>query len=76
MRHWYRRSAPGQRKTWVLFGKTNQGKLCGEELYGLVGQGENQFRYGLLKGNPYLRTDYRATITSRFADVAMAVSTV
>lgn len=75
MRHWYRSPAPGQRKTWVLFGKTNQGKLCGKELYALVGHGKCQFRYRLPNGNPYLRTDFRKTITSRFADVAMAMST-
>ncbi len=75
MRHWYRSPTPGQRKTWVLFGKTNQGKLCGKELYSLVGHGKSQFRFRLPKGNPHLRNDNRKTITSRFADVAMAMST-
>ncbi|EEZ4366192.1 hypothetical protein DED51_004054, partial [Escherichia coli] len=38
MRWWCKSPKPGQSKTWVLFGKTNHGKLSGEILYRLVGQ--------------------------------------
>lgn len=37
MRWWCKSPKPGQSKTWVLFGKTNHGKLNGEVLYRLVG---------------------------------------
>ncbi|GHM54148.1 hypothetical protein ECZU51_28180 [Escherichia coli] len=40
MRWWCKSPKPGQSKTWVLFGKTNHGKLSGEILYRLVGQGK------------------------------------
>jgi hypothetical protein len=34
-----------------LFGKTNHGKLSGEILYRLVGQGKKLFRWRLPEGN-------------------------
>ncbi|NIH12453.1 MAG: hypothetical protein G5702_10110, partial [Serratia symbiotica] len=64
----------GQSKTWVLFGKTNNGKLNGEILYRLVGQGKKLFRWRLPEGNPYLRTEVRNT--SRFTEVAMAFASI
>ncbi|KGP37404.1 hypothetical protein GY32_21380 [Escherichia coli] len=67
---------PGQSKTWVLFGKTNHGKLSGEILYRLVGQGKKLFRWRLPEGNPYLRTETRNTYTSRFTEVAMAFASI
>ena len=57
MRWWCKSPKPGQSKTWVLFGKTNHGKLSGEILYRLVGQGKKLFRWRLPEGNPYLRTE-------------------
>ena len=71
MRWWCKSPKPGQSKTWVLFGKTNHGKLSGEILYWLVGQGKKLFRWRLPEGNPYLRTETRNTYTSRFTEVAM-----
>lgn len=44
MCHWCKPPKSGQSKTWVLFGKTNHGKLSGEILYRLVGQGKKLFR--------------------------------
>ncbi|WP_208950418.1 group II intron reverse transcriptase/maturase [Rahnella sp. ChDrAdgB13] len=76
MRRWCKAPQPGQSKTWVLFGKANNGKLCGEILYRLVGQGKKQFRWRLPEGNPYLRTEPRNTLTSRYRDVAMALASV
>ena len=45
MRWWCKSPKPGQSKTWVLFGKTNHGKLNGEVLYRLVGQGKKTFHW-------------------------------
>ena len=74
MRLWFKRPKHCQSKTWVLFGKTNRGHLCGAELYQLVGRGKKQFRWRLPEGNPYLRTEPRNTITSRYTEVAMALA--
>ncbi|HBE6667852.1 TPA: group II intron reverse transcriptase/maturase, partial [Escherichia coli] len=76
MRWWCKPPKPGQSKTWVLFGKTNHGKLSGEILYRLVGQGKKLFRWRLPEGNPYLRTETRNTYTSRFTEVAMAFASI
>jgi len=76
MRTWCKAPKPSQSKTWVVFGKTNNGKLSGEILYRLVGQGKKQFRWRLPEGNPYLRSELRNTWTSRFTEVAMAFASV
>ena len=76
MRWWCKSPKPGQSKTWVLFGKTNHGKLSGEILYRLVGQGKKLFRWRLPEGNPYLRTETRKTYTSRFTEVAMEFASI
>jgi group II intron reverse transcriptase/maturase len=76
MRHWFKAPASGQSKTWVLFGKTNQGLFSGAILYRLVGHGKKRFRWRLPEGNPYLRTESRNTWTSRFPEVAMAFASV
>jgi hypothetical protein len=47
MCRWCKASKPGQSKTWVLFGKTNNGKLSGEILYRMVWQGKKPFRWPL-----------------------------
>ena len=74
MRWWCKSPKPGQSKTWVLFGKTNHGKLSGEILYRLVRQGRKLFRWRLPEGNPYLRTETRNTYTSRYTEVAAFAS--
>lgn len=76
MRWWCKSPKPGQSKTWVLFGKTNHGKLSGEVLYRLVWQGKKLFRWRLPEGNHYLRTETRNTYTSRYTAVAMAFASV
>lgn len=57
MRQWSKAQKPGQSKTWVLFGKTNNGKLSDEILYRVVGQGKKLFCWRLPEGNPYLRQE-------------------
>ena len=74
MRKWFKRPKPDQAKTWVLFGKSNRGNLCGTSLFRLVGSPKLQFRWRLPESNPYLRDEIRNTVTSRYSDVAMAVS--
>ena len=70
---WIKRPAPSQTKTWVLFGKTNQGNQCGISLTRLVSSPKLPFRWRLRETNPYLRREIRNTVTSRYWDVAMAV---
>ena len=71
---WYKAPAPGMSKTWVLFGKTDNGNLFGTSLFRLVGSLKQPFRWRLPESNPYLRTEVRNTVTSYYGDVAMAVS--
>jgi len=70
---WYKRPEPNQAKTGVLFGKTDSGNLYGVSLYRLVSSPKSPFRWRLPESNPYLRVEVRNTLTSRYADVAMAV---
>ncbi len=74
MRKWCKRPEAGKAKTWVLFGKTDNGNLCGVSLSRLVSSPKKPFRFRLPECNPYLRDDDRKTVTSKYGDVAMAVS--
>lgn len=70
-----RRPAEGAAKTWVLWGRTNNGHLCGVALRRLVTSRKLQFRWRNPETNPYLpRTEERNTVTFRYRDVAMAMS--
>ncbi len=70
---WFKQLEPRKAKTWVLFGKTDQGNLYSVSLFLLVGSPKMSFRWRLPESNPYLRFEIRNTVTSRYADVAMAV---
>ena len=70
---WFASPAPGVAKTWVLY-DTAKGRHRRAVLARLVGRPKGQFRWKSPNVNPYLRTDDRATITSRYRDVAMALS--
>lgn len=75
MRQWIRRPADGTAKTWVLFGRSGNGHLCGITLRRLVTSRKDQFRWRNPPTNPYLLPDDgRSTVTSRYGDVAMALS--
>lgn len=74
MKKWCKRPTANKAKTWVLFGKSNKGNLCGTSLHRLVSSQKLLFKWRLPENNPYLRNEVRNTITSRYADVAMAVS--
>jgi len=75
MRHWVKHPEDGTAKTWVLFGRSGNGNLCGVTLRRLVTSRKGQFRWRNPIINPYLRQDdARSTVTSRYQDVAMALS--
>ena len=74
MRNWYRSSAEGQAKTWLVYGVSEQGNRVGKALYRLVSSPKAQFRWRNPEANPYIVRDTpRSTITSRYHDVAMAM---
>jgi len=75
MRQWVRRPEKGKAKTWQLFGRSGNGNLCGVTLRRLVTSRKMQFRWRNPDSNPYiLREENRNTVTSRYHDVAMAMS--
>ena len=74
MRAWYRVPAIGQSKTWLIYGRSNQGKAVGKALRRLVTSQKMQFRWRNPERNPYIfRDEFRNTVTSRYHDVAMAM---
>ena len=74
MRRLFKRPAEGQTKTWMLFGRSASGNLCGVALRLLVGSPKHQFKWRNPEVNPYLIKDQkRSTVTSRYQDVAMAM---
>jgi group II intron reverse transcriptase/maturase len=74
MRKLFRRPAEGQAKTWLLYGRSGNGNLCGIALRRLVGSPKRQFRWRNPAVNPYIMKDEkRNTVTSRYHDVAMAM---
>ena len=75
MRQWVRRPAEGCAKIWQLFGRSGKGNLCGVTLRRLVTSRKCQFRWRSPETNPYIvREEKRNTVTSRYDDVAMALS--
>jgi group II intron reverse transcriptase/maturase len=75
MRQWVRRPAEGDAKIWQLFGRSGKGNLCGVTLRRLVTSRKCQFRWRNPEINPYIpRAEERNTVTSRYYDVAMAMS--
>jgi group II intron reverse transcriptase/maturase len=77
IRDWVRRPANGTAKIWHLFGRSGKGNLCGVTLRRLVTSRKCQFRWRNPEVNPYIpRAEERNTVTSRYYDVAMAMSHV
>ncbi len=75
MRQWVRRPADGTAKVWRLYGRSGKGNLCGVTLRRLVTSRKGQFRWRNPEINPYIpRAEVRNTVTSRYYDVAMAMS--
>ncbi|MEJ2459907.1 MAG: group II intron reverse transcriptase/maturase [Novosphingobium sp.] len=74
MRKWYRVPEIGQSKTWLIYGRSNQGNAVGKALRRLVTSQKMQFRWRNPERNPYIfRDELRNTVTSRYHDVAMAL---
>ena len=69
----FRSPGPGITKTWVRFDKVN-GSVRFASLERLSGRPKGQFRWRSPEINPYLRSEERVTITSRYRDVATAMS--
>jgi RNA-directed DNA polymerase len=75
MRQWYKAPADKPAKTWIVYGVTEEGNRVGKALRRLVGSQKAQFRWRNPETNPYIkRCEIRNTITSRYHDVAMAMS--
>lgn len=73
-RRWIRRPADGAAKTWVLWGRSGQGLICGISLRRLVTSPKRQFRWRNPAVNPYIvRDEERSTVSSRYRDIAMAM---
>lgn len=70
---WVKSPEPKASKTWVLY-DTVRGQHRRVDLQRLVGRPKSVFRWRGPSINPYLRTDDRKTITSRYRDVAIAMS--
>ena len=70
---WVKSPEPKASKTWVLY-DTVQGQHRRADLQRLVGRSKCVFWWRGPSVNPYLRTDERKTITSRYTDVAIAMS--
>ncbi|WP_399694397.1 group II intron maturase-specific domain-containing protein [Vibrio sp.] len=73
LKKWCKPPEPKKTKAWVLFGKTNQGHMCGVSLFRLVSSQKMPFKWRLPATNPYLLTEARNTVTSRYSHVAKAV---
>jgi RNA-directed DNA polymerase len=75
IKRWVRRPEDGKAKSWKLFGRNGKGNLCGVVLRRLVTSRKAQFRWRNPESNPYIpRDEIRHTVTSRYHDIAMALS--
>jgi hypothetical protein len=75
IKRWARRPIEGNAKTWQLYGRSGKGNLCGVALRRLVTSRKMHFRWRNPESNPYiLREEERNTVTSRYYDIAMAMS--
>jgi len=70
---WFRAPEPGATKTWIRFDTVN-GQHRAAVLQRVVGRPKGVFRWRSPVANPYLRSHERRTITSRYRDVATAMS--
>jgi hypothetical protein len=75
MRQYVKRPGEGRAKTWQLFGRNGHGNRCGITLRRLGTSRKQQFRWRNPSSNPYLNSDPdRKTLTSRYREVAMAMT--
>jgi len=72
---WFCSPGNGKAKTWRIFRKSRNGKVNCVSLRRLVTSMKMQFRYRSPETNPYIiREENRKSISSRYRDVAMAMS--
>ena len=71
--NYFRSPDPGAAKTWVRYDKQN-GKARFASLHRLSGRPKGQFRRRSPHINLYLRSEMPSTISSRYRDVATAMS--
>ena len=75
IRQWVKHPNDGSAKIWQLFGRSSRGNLCGVTLRRLVTSRKLSFRWRNPEINPYIiREEERNTVTSRYHEVAMAMS--
>ena len=75
MAKWVRSPSEGKAKIWMLSGLSGHGIFCKVALRRLVTSRKMQFRWRNPETNPYIiREEERNTVTSRYDDVAMAMS--
>lgn len=75
MRQWIKRPEDGMAKIWQLYGRSGRGNLCDVTLRRLVTSRKMSFRWRNPEINPSItREEERKTVTSRYHDVAMAMS--
>jgi len=75
MRKWYRAANNNSSKTWIVNAVNERGNRVSKALRRLVGNQKAAFRWRNPEDNPYIkRIETRNTITSRYHDVAMAMS--
>lgn len=75
MHKWFKAPADNLAKTWIVYGFSDEGNRLKKVLRRLVGSQKAQFRWRNPEINPYIvRAENRVTITSRYRDVAMAMS--
>ncbi len=75
MVRWFRSPSIGKAKTWKVYQTKRNGDVCAGALRRLVTSKKMQFRYRNPESNPYiLREETRSTISSRYQEVAMAMS--
>lgn len=75
MRQWIPRPGDGAANIWQLYGRSGSGNLCGVTLRRLAPSRKCQFRWRNPEINQYTpRAEEQNTVTSRYFDVAMAMS--
>lgn len=76
LQRWFQRPCIGKAKTWVLRKQLETGEAAVVALERLVGRGIRRPCFRTPTGNPYLLSDDSNARTSRFEEIAMAISRV
>jgi RNA-directed DNA polymerase len=75
IKRWVRYPKEGGAKTWMVFGKGSNGKVCGVTLCRMVGTIKKQFRWKTPEVNPFIIGGASAkALESRYQEIATAMS--